>query len=123
MLLRRKKGRGTRENYNPFILSLVVPEEPSPEEQQQQVMNLLRSMISNTQQTPPASMTTASLPISAHMPITRPSVGVAPSQSSPAVYGGGGVPGARNDIYQPSSNTGVHEDKYLSCYSLKLSRE
>ena len=107
----RERERERENNHNLFILPLVVPEEPSPEEHQQQMMNLLRSMISNAQQTPPASMVSVSQPTSAHMPTTRPSVGVAPSQSSPAVYGGGGVPAMapRNDIRQPASNTGVRD--------------
>ena len=95
--------------------SITVPEdEPSPQEQQQHMLNILRSMMSSAQQPamgpPPAySSTSGQGPGTGPPPLPPPTAGQAPAYLSTAPYGGGSAPVVHREVHQPSSNTGVRD--------------
>ena len=75
--------------------TLVPEEEPSPAEQQQQIVNILRGIMSSGQPPP------------AYSPSSAPQHNYAPQPAQPLVNGGAGVPVPLSKAHQPSTNTGV----------------
>ena len=82
-----------------YILAIVPADEPTPQEQQQQLMNFIHSMMATTQQPPAATVPKST----SHAP--QQHSGLPPAQA--ISLGGRGVPVAPSAVHQPTTNSEV----------------